>query len=167
MSLNYCHRAGRELTLSVAIARGDQEGSGIAVFSLSGSTVLAMEFFDDLELALLLQSGGGERHLVTLEYANCALTPCTPITSPADIMSTSAHVDGSIPLPIARSRHLKTVSHAEDNERVNIALNGRKGRRVGCIIMGDGREVEVLDMDEDEGDEDGEEGDMSGVIEEE
>lgn len=72
-----------------------------------------------------------------------------------------------VPLPLARCRYLKTVTHIEESENMNIALNGRKGRRVGCISMGDGREVEVLDMDEDEDEEEEEEdADMSGVIEE-
>ena len=39
-----------------------------------------------------------------------------------------------------------------------IALNGRKGRRVGCVSIGDGSEVGVWDMDEQEEDEDEEEG---------
>lgn len=69
-----------------------------------------------------------------------------------------------------RYRHLKTVSHAEEDEQISLALNGRKGRRVGCVAMGDGKEVEVLDMDEDEDEDEGgeEEGDanMSDVVEE-
>jgi hypothetical protein len=55
---------------------------------------------------------------------------------------------------------------------MSIALNGRKGRRVGCIAMASGREVEVFDMDEDdEGDVDEEDAaedgaaDMSGIEE--
>jgi hypothetical protein len=52
-------------------------------------------------------------------------------------------------------------------ERIAIALNGRQGRRVGCVMMGQGTEVEVLDMEadedavlEDEEDEEGEEEDV-------
>lgn len=62
------------------------------------------------------------------------------------------------------------MTHTEETEHISIALNGRKGRRVGCVSMGDGREVEVLDMDEDEDDDEEEEedgdADMSGVVEE-
>lgn len=47
------------------------------------------------------------------------------------------------------------------SERIAIALNGRQGRRVGCVMMGQGRDVEVLDMEADEDamleDEEGEE----------
>ena len=58
------------------------------------------------------------------------------------------------------------MTHVEEDENISIALNGRKGRRVGCISMGDGREVEVLDLDEDEDEDEGEDdADMSGVIE--
>ena len=45
-------------------------------------------------------------------------------------------------------------SSGQDSSRatakVTIALNGRKGRRIGCVCIGDGREIEVLDMDHDE-----------------
>lgn len=44
------------------------------------------------------------------------------------------------------TRHPQTVS---------IALNGRKGRRLGCILVEteDDRQVEVLDLDADEDEE--------------
>jgi hypothetical protein len=50
-------------------------------------------------------------------------------------------------------------------ETVGLAMNGRKGRRVGCVMMD--KEVEVLVMDEEEDEEEeGEEVlDMEGVEE--
>lgn len=68
--------------------------------------------------------------------------------------------------------YLKTVTSAEEG-KASIALNGRKGRRVGCVMMEDGKEVEVLDMEGDEGEEEEEEEEegeeeegMSGIVEE-
>ena len=61
---------------------------------------------------------------------------------------------------------------AIEEGRASIALNGRKGRRVGCVMMEDGKEVEVLDMEADDGEEEEEEEEaeeaegMSGIIEE-
>lgn len=45
-----------------------------------------------------------------------------------------------------------------DFEPLQFALNGRKGRRVGCVLGNLGRTLEVLDMEEEEGEEDGEDG---------
>jgi hypothetical protein len=64
-----------------------------------------------------------------------------------------------------RYHYLKTVMDS-GSEIASIALNGRKGRRVGCVLMEDGREVEVLDMEEGEDDEEEEEEEMSGIVEE-
>jgi len=72
------------------------------------------------------------------------------------------------PITISRCRPLnisRPSSHRNEiKEKVTLALNGRKGRRVGCIMMGEGREVEVLDMDQDEDADDGNnEDDESGM----
>lgn len=49
---------------------------------------------------------------------------------------------------------------ADNIEVVSLASNGRKGRRIACLSMGDGREMQVFDMsvddDEDEDDDDDE-----------
>ena len=72
--------------------------------------------------------------------------------------------DSQLPaLPLTRCRPLKETS--TDLQSAGIALNGRKGRRVGCVSLGDGKTVEVLDMEENEDDEDegeGEEQSMEG-----
>lgn len=57
------------------------------------------------------------------------------------------------------------MSESITDEKVSLALNGRKGRRVGCILMGDGTQVEVLDMEEDEDAPDEENDGMEGVEE--
>lgn len=72
--------------------------------------------------------------------------------------------DGSTtnPMTFARSRLLKKPlpMSADDVEVVSLASNGRKGRRIACLSMGDGREMQVFDMsvddDEDEDEDVGE-----------
>jgi hypothetical protein len=70
-------------------------------------------------------------------------------------------------LPIHRCRPLPTLP--VPGGKISLALNGRKGRRVGCVSMGEGKQVEVFDMEEDEDAQEGGEGDsadMEGVEEE-
>lgn len=63
------------------------------------------------------------------------------------------------------------LNHPGDSEReiFALALNGRKGRRVGCVMVGEGREIQVLDLEEDEDDvddvDDDEEEEGGAVIE--
>jgi 3-hydroxy-3-methylglutaryl CoA synthase len=65
-------------------------------------------------------------------------------------------------MTFARSRLLKKPlpMSADNIEVVSLASNGRKGRRIACLSMGDGREMQVFDMsvdddeDEDEDDDD-------------
>ena len=47
------------------------------------------------------------------------------------------------------------------NCRSSLATNGRKGRRVGCVLTTGGKRLEVLDMDQDEEEE--EDDQMEGV----
>jgi len=120
-----------------------------------------MSFFDDLELAIVCQtSDHPQRSFATLNY-NLSSDEMVQITSPLDIEQVARAMNPR-PLVIARSRPLRTPSPSD--ETISLALNGRKGRRVGCVSMGDGRELEILDMDEDEGQEDAS-GYMEGVEE--
>ena len=41
---------------------------------------------------------------------------------------------------------------ASDPPPIDIALNGRKGRRVGCVMVRGKKEIGVWDMEVDEGD---------------
>ena len=62
-------------------------------------------------------------------------------------------------MPIARIHHFPL-----DFEPLQFALNGRQGRRVGCILGNGGKTLEVLDMDNEEDDDDdagGEDGSQS------
>ncbi|RXK35659.1 hypothetical protein M231_07089 [Tremella mesenterica] len=123
---------------------------------------LALDFFDDTELVLLLANRGGEsqRYLATMEYPGLeeSLAPVPPGRTLSDL--TNLHLDPTAlaVIPLARCRPLDMTAVAEE-ERPALALNGRQGRRVGCVSMGDGRIVQVFDMDEDEGEDEEEEED--------
>jgi anaphase-promoting complex subunit 4 len=43
-------------------------------------------------------------------------------------------------------------------------MNGRKGRRVACVLANDGRNLEVFDMEEEEGDEEADDGDEDAEV---
>ncbi|WWD19682.1 hypothetical protein CI109_104144 [Kwoniella shandongensis] len=152
-----------------------QEGSEarVTAFSLSdedGSAVsLALQFFDDEELVLLLESGS-DRYLVTVRYGDLLdeMTSVPPELGDGwkldDLVQMGQASIESIPsIPIARCRQLESRGmmidddEEKDKRRVEIALNGRKGRRLGCVLMEEGREVEVLDLEADEDEEDDEE----------
>lgn len=66
------------------------------------------------------------------------------------------------PITISRCRALGTTRTAIDEEPWLLALNGRPGRRTGCILTRGGSEVEILDLADDEGEEE-EEGDEDDV----
>lgn len=55
-------------------------------YTLDDWSVLAISFFDDVELAVLLQSPAGERYLGTVEYTSAAFTPVEHISSRADLV---------------------------------------------------------------------------------
>lgn len=182
-------RVGTSADSEVSILRSTQTDDIVSFQPAGSQSILAVAFFDDLELALLLQTQAGERYLATIAYTK--IIDWRPVQSPRNSeelviqarqnVSTNSQTPNmrdfqanrhqvSEPPPFARIRYLKTVDHSEEDEQVSIALNGRPGRRVGCVIMGDGKEVEVLDMDQDEdAEEDDEEGeedvDMSGITE--
>lgn len=95
------------------------------------------------------------------------MIPLPPIATAEDVMG----MEGRIPVGIRRSRYLGPNMITPEGEillgYVGLALNGRKGRRVGCVIgTREGGEVEVWDMegdeDEDEDEEDEENGDEDG-----
>ena len=58
----------------------------------------------------------------------------------------------SAPVPIIQSRTLGGCTAGS----VSLAVNGRAGRRVACVLDGGGMELEMFDMEGDGEDEDGE-----------
>lgn len=101
---------------------------------------MSSEFFDDSELVLLLQDSSQQYYLATTVYS--------------EYFSASDPSSGTTltkPLNINRSRALSLSTRANEAEVIGLAVNGSKGRRVGCVNIGDGTEIKVWDMDTDEG----------------
>nr|ODN91736.1 hypothetical protein L203_00987 [Cryptococcus depauperatus CBS 7841] len=164
---------GQNSQLSLICHRpSEQNKTFLAAFKLidenEAAECLAIQFLDDEEVVLFLQQTINQQcHLVTIRYKDLL----------ADMWSVPLQMDywtvqdlvklgqsetfKSRPLPIARSRPL--ASHPTNirahRSNASIALNGRKGRRFGCIYVEseEGREVEVLDFDANEDDSENEE----------
>lgn len=90
------------------------------------ATIVDFSFFDDTELAILTAQDSTYR------------------------LSTVSLDQASGPLPWRRSHRLGGSAQAPQA----CAVNGRPGRRVGCVLGGDGRTLELLDMDDSEQDAD-------------
>ena len=56
--------------------------------------------------------------------------------------------------PIRKERVLKLSR--KEGMGVSVCVNGRAGRRVACVLDGEGMELEMFDMEGDEEDEEGE-----------
>lgn len=82
-------------------------------------TILAMSFFDDRELVLIISKDEGV-HMITIDYPSL-----------------------STELVISRSRLLGPYAG-----QAKLAVNGRPGRRIGCVLLGD--TLEIFDLDADE-----------------
>lgn len=76
--------------MSVLVLRNGAS-TGTTSFALNGWTVLAISFFDDLELAVLLQSPSGERYLGTIEYISVDYEPVESTSNIADLIEAASH----------------------------------------------------------------------------
>ncbi|ORX40520.1 hypothetical protein BD324DRAFT_647447 [Kockovaella imperatae] len=103
-----------------------------ATFEADGE-IIALHFFDEDELAVLLVCDG-QTYLATVNIER--------------------NIAEDVPLQISRCRQIDGIASG----RNSLATNGRKGRRSGCVLTTGGRRLEVFDMDQDEdGDEEGDE----------
>ncbi|WWC94956.1 hypothetical protein V866_001808 [Kwoniella sp. B9012] len=146
--------------------------SKFATFSISEARCLSIRFFDDEEIVLLMESENG-RYLTTFRYPDISdemvELPVQKEWRLVDVLREYRDAFEVIPsIPMSRSRYLGPTPQSDDilGRDPEIALNGRKGRRLGCILYEDGKEVQVWDLDVDEDDEEEEEGEeMDGVEE--
>ncbi|TYJ53254.1 hypothetical protein B9479_006122 [Cryptococcus floricola] len=156
----------------------------IGAFNLAPSSspvsCLALQFFDDEELVLLLDDQSeDQKHLVTVRYSD--LDGMNSIPAGLEDWDVSRLVQigqremGTLPpLPIARSRPIEsrvplvTLDPTATYPPISIALNGRAGRRLGCLLVDaeEGKAVEVLDLDADEDEEDEEDGEGDRTMDE-
>ncbi|KAI5476372.1 anaphase-promoting complex component Cut20/Apc4 [Pseudohyphozyma bogoriensis] len=103
--------------------------------------VIDFDFLDDEEIVLVVKAQTGPDTEWALFAVSIAELPFL-------------ESDGMAPTP---SGYLPiTRTHALDSHfpPQTIALNGREGRRVACVLAGEGRRLDVLDVD-DNGEEDG------------
>lgn len=133
-------------------------------------SILDLNFFTSSEIILVLSVGppSSAEHQVLLASIAYTELECFSVPLPPSHPSPVDHVldtllpllDSDLPpreyLPLARVRHLEALDRMpiEENggERaVELALNGRKGRMTGSLLVWGGREVEVFDLEEDEG----------------
>lgn len=145
---------GADSFLVILVSQHGLESRALRIILGDGTACLALQFFDDIELAMLLETASGRFHATTAfaSYLDHTLPISTAIGSVGDLVTLAMP---EVPLVIHRSRYLTS----EGGEGpVALALNGKKGRRVGCVMNGQEGEVEVWDMEDDEGDEE-EEGD--------
>lgn len=115
-------------------------------------------FFDDEDLAVVFDEGG-EHHLGTAKVAALLeLMAAVDLAAlgeevGADHMDKLTHSQ-SIPraaLPIDRRRSLgSSRRHGLTADPWLLALNGRAGRRSGCVLVRGGTQVEALDLEGDE-----------------
>lgn len=141
--------------------------------------IVAMDFFDDQVLAVALRPVGasesspapsppahshdaGRLFLALVDYASAEYAPLRAVVSPSDSREQCAldsEVLGSVSLPVRQSRELR-MRVAPGAGEVYVAVNGRVGRRVGCVYASATGELETFDL---EGEEEGEDEDMQDV----
>ncbi|KAI0651841.1 anaphase-promoting complex, cyclosome, subunit 4-domain-containing protein [Trametes meyenii] len=132
---------------------GSEDGAAVPF------TLLDVDFFDDELLVIVYRPKDqeGATSVATVGYANLIYHP---IPSQAYVTGTTretlmgdvlAQLAGGqlrpAPIPIVQSRALKGCTQGT----AALAVNGRAGRRVSCVLDATGMSVEVLDMEgEDE-----------------
>lgn len=139
----------------------------LSAISLKRGSITAVKFVEDGTLMLLL-SDLGNVHLLSFPYIPNTDTPFHPnyIRLGDDGSETSATSDSVTPPVQVTLLHLAngeqdaefvrhTFPQQEGMEPVELEVNGRKGRRVVCVLYADGLRYSVFDMD------------SSGVAEEE
>ncbi|GAA5894244.1 hypothetical protein JCM5296_004693 [Sporobolomyces johnsonii] len=120
-----------------SIAADDSAAVSFAACKLAtsdGATTLKVvefDFVDDEELVLALEAEGGAGPKHSLAFVDLS---ALPFSSPPSIPP--------LPLPIAHQHPLDSHFPPE-----NIAFSTLSGRRIACTLAGEGRRLEVLDLE--------------------
>jgi anaphase-promoting complex subunit 4 len=134
----------REAT-EVYILRIDDH-SGIDGARLAcGSTIIQADFVDDESIMLLLQVGDHHRRLATTSYNETDLMYQT-----LQLALSSAVAQVQQDVPPTEVGFEKTRDFGAEFEPAQFALNGRLGRRVGCLLSTDGQKYIFCDLDEED-----------------
>jgi len=117
--------------------------------------LLALEFFDDEIVVMVYRTGEeGQACIATLSYGDLGYQQFQPpegyVTKSRESLIESAFQgSGQIKsgyLPIKQSRALKGCKSGA----VSLAVNGRVGRRVACVLDNKGTMLETFDLEGDE-----------------
>lgn len=134
-----------------------------ATVELGSGSIQDLKFVEDGTLMLLWKSKGmflPVFFLLFLLFA-CFSGLTTPLVShlvsipylpskhdKVEIDFTAAEPAGSLHLALDRLVcHSFAPSSSSDREPVHLEVNGRRGRRVVCVLYADGRRYSVLDLD--------------------
>jgi len=122
-----------------------------------GFELLEADFFDDELIAIIyrLRNKDKSTFIATVKYSNLGYQPLEPsmyvkLSGREDLMlhAMERWKEGSlhpIEMPIKRCRTLKGCKTG----RVFLAVNGRIGRRVACVLDEKGTTVETFDLEGD------------------
>ncbi|KAJ3750355.1 anaphase-promoting complex, cyclosome, subunit 4-domain-containing protein [Lentinula detonsa] len=138
--------------LECCLRRGEEEDDVVGV------DLVALEFFDDETIVIVYRTDEGEGYIGTLSYCELEYTNFQPagyvrlsreslIKSALQELNTGQLRSGY--LPIKQSRGLKGCRSGA----VSLAVNGRVGRRVACVLDSNGTTLETFDLEGDEGEE--------------
>ncbi|KDB27950.1 hypothetical protein H109_00281 [Trichophyton interdigitale MR816] len=130
--------------LSVVNGVSSTKASLQATVELGSGSIQDLKFVEDGTLMLLWKSKGMFlllSHLVSIPYLPSK-------HDKVEIDFTAAEPAGSLHLALDRLVcHSFAPSSSSDREPVHLEVNGRRGRRVVCVLYADGRRYSVLDLD--------------------
>ncbi|KAJ3970282.1 anaphase-promoting complex, cyclosome, subunit 4-domain-containing protein [Lentinula raphanica] len=123
-----------------------------------GVDLLALEFFDDETVVIVYRTDRGEAYIGTICYSDLEYVDFQSVgyvrisresLTESALQSLNAGQSRSAYLPIKQSRGLKRCRSGA----VSLAVNGRVGRRVACVLDNEGTTLETFDLEGDEGEE--------------
>ncbi|OJD22627.1 hypothetical protein ACJ73_06023 [Blastomyces percursus] len=148
----------------------------LATIDLQRGNISEIKFVEDGTLMLLLSEEN--TYLISFPYTTNSNATIHPnyVRVDEDGPGISATSDSVVPaeqlthLDLANpEHHAEFVRHTfiqqEGMEPVELQVNGRKGRRVVCVLYADGLRYTVFDIDSSEGGEEEEDGDGDGEME--
>ncbi|KAJ3754331.1 anaphase-promoting complex, cyclosome, subunit 4-domain-containing protein [Lentinula raphanica] len=121
-----------------------------------GVDLLALEFFDDETVVIVYRTDRGEAYIGTICYSDLEYVDFQSVgyvrisrESLTESALQSLNAGQVTYLPIKQSRGLKRCRSGA----VSLAVNGRVGRRVACVLDNEGTTLETFDLEGDEGEE--------------
>ncbi|KAA1468251.1 hypothetical protein DENSPDRAFT_877957 [Dentipellis sp. KUC8613] len=148
--------------LGIAVLEDRLQGDGDQAVQFD---LLNVDFFDDDDLVVVLRplNDSKKTYVATVEYASLSYQTVEAEEYVREVSREELVGDAlrrwqdgqltSVPMPIKRSRALA----AGEGGEVSLAVNGRAGRRVACVLDEEGLVLEALDLEGEEGEETDEE----------